>query len=51
MEISESDGFGVQAIEMRCFQSLVSVSREIAITLVIGENDDHIRPAHTRLGG
>ena len=44
MEIGEPHAFIVQAVEVRRFQHRVAVARQVAVALVVDEDEQNIRP-------
>ena len=48
MKIAETDAFPVQLVQVRGFQDRIAVDRQIAIALIIRENNDDVRAAFLR---
>ena len=52
MEVGETDPFRMQPIEVRGFEDRVAVGGDVAVALVVGENEDDVRfLPRDRVGG
>ena len=51
VEVGEADTFSVETVEVRGFQDGVAVARQVAIALVVGQDEDDVGPLPGRRVG
>ena len=44
VEIGRANALGVEIVQMHCLEHRVAVARQIAVALVVGEDQDHVGP-------
>lgn len=51
MEVGKAHALVVQPVEVRSLEHRVAVARQVAVALVVGQNEDDVGPAPFERGG